>query len=127
MAYFLALRKVCHVRLATSLERGDERAEHPWILDRTKDFAGIELVSYKELPKASDILVFYTVRHGRISQYVKPWRNVANSAVYLTPTEGRISVADWLREKVRSFPHYLFARRVRFRPYLHPKFIGNSD
>src|SRR6266540_3294024 len=127
MAYFLALEKVCDVRLATRCEGGDERAEHPWILQRTRLFGGIELVPYDGTPQHSDILVFYLVRNGRVSDRFDGWRARAKSVVYLSPTEGPLTWRDWLRETVRSFPHYLGARRIRFTPYLHPKFIANSE
>jgi hypothetical protein len=127
MAYFLATEEAaCHVRLATKLE-GGERTEHPWVLGRISQFGGIEIAPYDEMPKYSDVLVFYLVRHGRISNKFDPWRARAKSAVYLLASEGPVSWPDWLRETVRSFPHYLRARKITFRPYIHPGLIANSE
>ncbi len=73
MAYFLTIDGVCHVRVATSF-KGDEKAEHPWILRRIREFGGgIEIA---------------LTRGAR-----------AKSAVYLSPTEGPLSWQDWLREQ----------------------------
>jgi hypothetical protein len=126
MAYFLRIEEACHVRLATRLE-GDERTEHPWVLRRIRQFGGIEIAPYDGMPQHSDVLVFYLVRHGRISDNFAPWRARAKSAVYLLPSEGPVSWPDWLRETVRSFPHYLRARKITFRPYIHPALIANSE
>ncbi len=126
MAYFLAIDGACEIRVATG-SNGDEKAEHPWILRRMREFGGIEIAPYDGMSKNSDILVFYLVRNGRISDRFDPWRARAKSVVYLSPTEGPLSWQDWLRETVRSFPHYVGARKITYSPYIHPGLMANSE
>jgi hypothetical protein len=126
MAYFLAFKQTCHIRLATSLE-GDERSEHPWVLRRIRKFGKIEISLYDGIPKYSDLLIFYLARHARISDKLYRWRAHAKSAGYLPVSQGESGWRDWLRETVRSFPHYVRARKITFVPYIHPQFIANPD
>ena len=126
VAYFLAIDRACRVRLATSFE-GDERIVHPRGLRRIRGVGCIEL-SCCEPASNSDLLVFSLVQHGRISEKFAPWRERANSAVYLSSAPGcPFGWREWAREAVRSFPHYLSARRIRFAPYVHPQFLTNSE
>src|SRR4029079_3675686 len=109
MGYFLAEDGAYRVQLATSLE-GDEKSAHPWVLDRMRKFGGIEILRYDGAPQGSDILIFYLVRHGRISEQFRSWRNHAKSLICLSASEGPVGWRDFLREAIRSFPHYLGAQ-----------------
>jgi hypothetical protein len=125
MIYLLAIGEVCRVRVATMFD-GDETTEHPWALRRMRECGGIEIMHCGE-PAESDILLFHLVRHGRISNNLIFWRARAESAAYLSLSEGRLSWGDWCRETVRSFPHYLRARKITIRPYIHPQFLVNAE
>src|SRR5215472_547802 len=124
MVYFLANDETLHVRLATSFN-GNDRSEHPWALRRIRESGRVEVVRFDQEPQRSDVLIFYLARHGEISDRLKLWRALANSALYMSRNDGPIGANDWIRERVRSFPHYLGARRIRFSPYIHPDFIAN--
>jgi hypothetical protein len=126
MLYFLASDKTLHVRLATSFD-GDEKSEHPWALRRIKDFGGVEIVPFDHSPQRSEILAFYLARNKSISDKLGLWRTLASSIVYMSRIDGPIGVKDRIRETVRSFPHYLQARRIRFSPYIHPGLIANCE
>jgi hypothetical protein len=123
MVYFLAIGEVCRVRVATRLD-GDETTEHPWVLGRMREFGGVEITHCDE-PAESDIFIFQLIRHGRISKELAPWRARAQSAAYLWPSEGPPNRGDWWRETIRSFPHYLWARKIALRPYIHPQLFAN--
>jgi len=123
MVYFLAIGEVCRVRVATRFD-GNETTEHPWALRRMREFGGVEITHCDE-PTESDVLVFQLVRHGRIPNELDPWRARAQSAAYLRPSEGPASWGDWWRETIRSFPHYLRARKITLRPYIHPGLFAN--
>src|SRR5262249_22919552 len=116
----------CHVRVVTRVE-GDDKGEHPWVLKRMRKFGSVEIVQYEDHPQNSDLLVFYLVKHGRISDRLSGWRARAKLAACLLNRECPTSRMDLLREAVRSFPHYINARRITFRPYVHPDLIGNTE
>jgi hypothetical protein len=126
VAHFLAIDGACRVRLATTFE-GDERTEHPWALRRIRQVGHIEVSGY-ETAHYSDILIFSLVQHGRISEKFAPWRERARSVLYLSSACAcPFGWREWVREAVRSFPHYLHARRIKVAPYVHPQFLTNSE
>jgi hypothetical protein len=128
MAYFLAIEGACLVRLATILDTNETtNPEHPGSLRRIKDFGKIEIASYESPPEYSDVLVFYLMQHHRISNRFYAWRVRARSAAYLSSSDGPLTSKGWLREKIRSFPYYLYAKKITLEPYIHPQLIVNSE
>lgn len=126
MVYFLASDPGMHIRLATSFD-GDEKSEHPWALRRIREFGGVEVVSYNRRYEQSHVLAFYLARDAAISSELKGWRAGASSTVYLSRNNRSGGWRDVARELVRSFPHYLGARRIEFAPYIHPGLMANRD
>ena len=122
VAYFLEMGGA-QVRFATNPADGDVFREHFSSLRRIQQYGGIEVSEYFGKPQSSDILIFFLVQYGRVSDKFRQWRKYARSVAYLPSREGRITQREWAREVVRSFPHYFGARRISFFPYVHPELL----
>jgi len=122
VAYFLEMGGA-QVRFATNPADGDLVREHPWSLRRIQQYGGIEVFEYFGKPQSSDILIFFLVQYGRVSDKFRQWRKCARSVAYMSSRVGRMTQREWAREVVRSFPHYFGARRISFFPYVHPELL----
>ena len=99
------------MRVVTYLE-GDEHSEHPWCLRRIRQHGGVEIADVDSvLPQASELLIFPLIRQGKMHPSLGAWQAQAKASAFAPFSNFFSDRKDWLRELIRSFPHYLRARK----------------